>query len=101
MMQGDSYSLSIEVLNAYGQPITDADLTNIEITIGSLRKTIEDSVRYDSGSCTWSFPLTQEESFQLPRKVKGQLRLVWLNGDVEGILLDDILIDESISREVL
>lgn len=101
MMQGDSYSISFEILNSYGQPITDAELSNIEITIGSLRKTIYEGVRYDPGSGTWSFPLSQEESFQLPRKVKGQVRLVWNNGDVEGIPLEEIRIDESISREVL
>lgn len=101
MMQGDSYRLSFEILNAYDQPITDAELSNIEITIGSLRKTIDDGVRYDAGSCTWTFPLSQEETFQLPRKVKGQIRLVWSNGDVEGIPLEDIRIEESISREVL
>ena len=101
MMQGDSYSLSIEILNANDQPITDAELSNIEVTIGPLRKTIDDGVRYDAGSKTWTFPMSQEETFQRPRKVKGQVRLVWANGDVEGIPLGDIRIDESISREVM
>lgn len=101
MMQGDSYNIAFEILNTYGQPITDAELSKIEISIGSLRKTIKDGVRYDSGNGTWLFPLSQAESFQLPRKVKGQVRLVWSNGDVEGIPIEEIHIDESISREVL
>lgn len=101
MMQGDSYNIALEILNTYGQPITEEELADIEITIGSLRKTIDDGVRYDSGNGTWLFPLSQEESFQFPRKVKGQVRLVWKNGDVEGIPFDEIRIDESISREVL
>ena len=101
MMQGDSYNIAFEILNTYGQPITEEELSNIEISIGSLRKTTYDGVRYDSGNGTWLFPLSQEESFQLPRKVKGQVRLVWSNGDVEGIPLEEIRIDESISREVL
>ena len=101
MMQGDSYSLAIEVTRANGNLVTDADVTNIEITIGNLRKTIEDGVVYDSGSGAWKFPLSQEESFQMPRRVKGQVRLLWTNGEVEGVSLGDISIDESISREVL
>ena len=101
MMQGDSYSLAIEVTRANGNLVTDADVTNIEITIGNLRKTIEDGVVYDSGSGAWMFPLSQEESFQMPRRVKGQVRLVWPSGEVEGVSLGNISIDESLSREVL
>ena len=101
MMQGDSYSLDIEVLTADGTVVTDADVSNVEITIGHLRKTYADGiVRYDSG--VWKFPMTQEETFKyLPSLVRGQVRLVWKNGDVEGIPLDGIRVKESISREVL
>ena len=102
-MQGDSYSLAIEILNAYGTPVTDADVSNVEITIGNLRKSMKDgTVVYSSGDGVWKFPLSQEETFRyLPSRVKGQVRLVWKNGEVEGIKLDDILVGESISREVL
>ena len=101
MMQGDSYSLAIEILKADGTLLTDADVSNVEITIGHLRKTYADGiVRYDSG--VWKFPMTQEETFKyLPSLVRGQVRLVWKNGDVEGIPLDGIRVKESISREVL
>ena len=101
MMQGDSYSLDIEILTADGTVVTDADVSNVEITIGHLRKTYADGiVRYDSG--VWKFPMTQEETFKyLPSLVRGQVRLVWKNGDVEGIPLDGIRVKESISREVL
>lgn len=103
MMQGDSYSLSIEILNVDGTPVTDADVTNVEITIGQLRKTCaEGAVVYNSADCVWKFPLSQEETFRyLPSKVKGQVRVVWKNGEVEGIPLDNIHVHESISREVL
>lgn len=101
MMQGDSYSLDIEILTADGTVVTDTDVSNVEITIGHLRKTYADGVvRYDSG--VWKFPMTQEETFKyLPSIVRGQVRLVWKNGDVEGIPLDGIRVKESISREVL
>ena len=101
MMQGDSYGLAIEVLKADGSLVTDADVSDIEITIGNLRKTTDDGVVYDSGSGAWKFPLSQEESFQMPRRVKGQVRLMWKQGEVEGVSLGDISVDESLSREVL
>lgn len=101
MMQGDSYSLDIEILTADGTVVTDADVSNVEITIGHLRKTYADGVvRYSDGA--WKFPVTQEETFQyLPSRVRGQVRVVWKNGEVEGITLDGIRVKESISREVL
>ena len=103
MMQGDSYSLEIEILTADGTVVTDADVSNVEITIGHLRKTCADgAVRYDPGIGAWKFPMTQEETFQyLPSRVRGQVRIVWKNGDVEGISLEGIRVKESLSREVL
>ena len=101
MMQGDSYSLDIEILSADGSVVTDADVSNVEITIGHLRKTYADGVvRYVDG--VWKFPMTQEETFKyMPSLVRGQVRVVWKNGEVEGITLDGIRVKESISREVL
>ena len=101
MMQGDSYSLDIEILSADDSVVTDADVSNVEITIGHLRKTYADGVvRYEDG--VWKFPMTQEETFKyLPSLVRGQVRVVWKNGEVEGITLDGIRVKESISREVL
>lgn len=103
MMQGDSYSLDIEILTADGSVVTDADVSNVEITIGHLRKTyVDGAVRYDSSTGSWKFPMTQEETFRyLPARVRGQVRVVWKNGDVEGISLEGISVKESISREVL
>lgn len=103
MMQGDSYSLAVEILKADGTLLTDADVSNVEITIGHLRKTMEEgSVVFSSGDGVWKFPLSQEETFRyLPSRVRGQVRVFWKNGEVEGIKLDDIIVLESISKEVL
>lgn len=102
MMQGDSYSLDIEILNTDGTVITDDELSNVEITIGHLCKTCADGVRYDPATGVWKFPMTQKETFQFPpSRVRGQVRVVWKNGDVEGIPIEGISVKESISREVL
>ena len=103
MMQGDSYSLSIEVLKEDGSIVTNAEVADMEIIIGSLRKTyLDGEVTYDSTSQTWRFPLSQEETFRyLPSRVKGQVRVKWLTGEVEGVPLDEERIRESLSKEVL
>lgn len=101
MMQGDSYGLSIDVLNADDEAVTPDDVSDVEITIGYLRKTYASGeVTYADGK--WVFPLTQEETFRLPAsRVKAQVRVVWANGNVEGTVLDPINVHESMSKEVL
>lgn len=101
MMQGDSYSLGIRILNNAGNQVTPDDIKDVEITIGHLRKTyLNAEVTYQEGM--WLFPLSQQETFRYwPSSVKAQVRVVWANGIVEGKPLYGVRINESISKEVL
>lgn len=101
MMQGDSYGLKIEILNADGVAVTPDDISDVEITVGFIRKTYaRGEIIYSDG--LWIIPLTQEETFKLPAaRVKAQVRVVWSDGFVEGASLDEIRIHESISKVVL
>lgn len=103
MMQGDSYRLKVEILNSKNVAVTPDDITDIEIILGSLRKTYKDNqITYDGGLERWLFPLTQDESFKFPpTKVKAQVRVVWSDGRVEGASLGYVNVLESISKEVL
>ena len=103
MMQGDSYSLKIEILNSDNELVTPDDVTDVEIIVGSLRKTYaKKEVAYDDVSKSWVFPLTQEETFRFaPARVKAQVRVAWNNGFVEGTSIGTINVTESISKEVL
>lgn len=101
MMQGDSYDLGIRILNNAGNPVTEADVEDLEITVGSLRKTYRQAqLRFYEGM--WLFPVSQQESFEsLPAPLKAQVRVKWKNGVVEGAPLYGVRILESISKEVL
>lgn len=104
MMQGDSRGLRVNVLNEEKVPITPDDVINVEIMVGSIRKTYEEGgVRYDEAKKQWILLLTQQETFQFPAgsRMKAQVRVVWLDGTVEGKKLGHINVDESISKEVL
>lgn len=103
MMQGDSYSLKVEILDKDKALVTPADVSDVEITVGSLRKTYANNeVTYNENLERWLFPLTQEETFRFaPARVKAQVRVVWQDGTVEGVSLGTINILESISKEVL
>jgi hypothetical protein len=101
MMQGDSYYLGIKILNNAKNPVTPDDVSDIEITIGHLRKTYRNAeLIYSDG--LWLFPVSQQESFQYwPSSVKAQVRVAWANGVVEGKPLYGVRMNESISKEVL
>lgn len=101
MMQGDSCNLAIQIRNNAGSAVTPSDVSDVEITIGRLRKTYRScQLLFSNGM--WLFPLSQEETFGYwPASVKAQVRVVWRNGVVEGKTLYGIRISESISKEVL
>ncbi len=101
MMQGDSYSLGIRILNNAGNPVTPGDVKDVEISIGHLTKSYRKAeLIYSDGR--WLFPLSQQETFEYwPSAVKAQARVVWLSGIIEGKPIYGIRINESISKEVL
>lgn len=100
MMQGDSYGLPIEILRD-GKAVTPEDVTNVEISVGSITKTYaKNKVYYSNGM--WIIPLSQEETFNLPAaSVRVQARVMWATGGVTGVDLGDIDVIDSISKEVL
>ena len=101
MMQGDSYQLSVLLKNNAGQPITPLDVKDVEITIGRRIKRYSDgNILFEDG--LWLFPVSQEESFDFyPMKAKGQVRVKWNGGVVEGQELMGIRVQESVSKGVL
>ena len=103
MMQGDSYALGIEILDGKGNAVTNADIQDMEITVGNLSKKYSGGdLIYDEDSGKWGFPLTQEETFQMkPMRVKVQARILWPDKSVEGVDLGYTRIHESESKEVL
>lgn len=101
MMQGDAYGLAFEILNDSDILVTSEEISDLEITIGMLKKTLKKGeVEFSDGK--WIFPLTQEDTFAFyPGKVKAQMRIVWANGNVEGVDLGRIDVLESMSKAVL
>lgn len=101
MMQGDSYSLGIRILNNAGSTVTPEDVKDVEITIGHLIKSyLNAELIFRDG--LWMFPLSQQDTFRFwPSSLRAQVRVVWANGVIEGKKIYGVRIDESISKEVL
>ena len=100
MMQGDAFVQKIEI-KSNGAVLTPADVQDVEITFGRLSKTYAaKEIGFHDGK--WEFPLTQEESFRLRDNFQRvQVRVCFLNGDVEGADLGDVYVTESLSRRIL
>jgi len=101
MMQGDACLLGIRILNNAGTVVTPAEVQDVEITIGHLKKKYSAAeLSFHSG--LWMFPLSQQETLRgMPETPRAQVRVKWDNGVVEGKPLYGVCFGESISREVL
>jgi len=91
MMQGDSYVLSLEILDVDDNVVVASDVKDIEIMVGQIRKT------YASGEVTfneefreWEVPLSQEETFKIlpTANLRGQARIVCTAGSARLICAD-------------
>lgn len=101
MMQGDACYLGFSILNSAGSSVEPVDVRDVEITVGTLKKTYRGEQLSFSGG-VWLFPLSQGESFSIPPgPVRAQVRVAWASGVVEGCALYGVKMEESISGEVL
>ena len=100
MMQGDARSLYVELSTA-DTTVTPEDVADVEITLGLLSKT------YSAGELIfadglWVFPLQQKETLHLKATYQRvQARVRWPSGEIEGVFLGQIYIEESTSRRLI
>lgn len=102
MMQGDAYSIPIEV-KMQDRYLEDKDIEDMEVLLGLVRKTFKSGeITYDRDLQKFMFPLSQEDTFRLKgKKQPVQIRIKTPTGEVMGMRLNDLTIDFSDSREVL
>ena len=102
MMQGDQFRLPIAL---YYEPdnssITAADVQDVEVCVGKVRKTMADGVTFDPNTNMFYMHLTQAETFKLRNDVVVQVRILFNSGDVLGLSLGTVDFEKSISKEVL
>ena len=101
MMAGDAFGLPLEIETQDGVAGADA-FEMIEVCIGCARKTTTDgSVTYDEENKTFNVALSQEETFRLRGKNLVQVRVKFPNGEVLGEEVGYLVIEGSLSKEVL
>lgn len=100
IMQGDQYDL-LFVISVGDLQLTNDDVIDIEIVIGTLRKT-KPAVTYDTNLCSWRFPISQRDSFAMPvGEHKIQIRVLFPGGNVIGNPVGVLYVIPSDSQEVL
>ena len=95
MVQGDSYNLSVTIKNK-GQPLDVASVEKVEIY---LQKSYPGEIGYEDGK--FLFPLTQQETFRLPKLGQMQVRVKFKSGDVIGSEIKQIDVAHALSKAVL
>lgn len=102
LMQGDQYSLTIEV-NFNDEPIGIEFVDTIQFQIGDLIKYYKSDgngqVSYDNDNNYFVFPLTQEESFNFNGNVSTQIRVKRVDGSVIGQKGENISLIFSDNKE--
>lgn len=98
MTQGDSYSIDITIENE-GKPLDISEIELVEITLLNLTKTYPEEVSFSDGA--FHFPLSQEETMNLPPLCPMQVRVKFTSGDVIGSEIQKIDVQRVLSKAVL
>ena len=101
MMQGDQYRIPVSLKHEDGSAVTESEVREVEIFVGSVRKTLDDGVSYDASEWCFYVYLTQKETFRLNGEVLVQARILFTSGDVVGVNLGKVNFETSTSKVVL
>lgn len=102
MMQGDQYKLPIELKDADGTFVTQEEVKDLEVFVGTMRKMLsKGEIEFDPLENVFYVSLSQKETFMMHGEVTVQARVLFLSGDVVGINLGKINFEKATSKVVL
>lgn len=101
MMQGDQYRIPLGFKYEDGTSVEAESVYDVEVFVGSVRKTLSDGVSFDENDKNFYVYLTQSETFRLSGDAKVQARLLFTSGDVVGVNLGAVNFETSTSKVVL
>ena len=101
-MQGDQYRLPIELKDADGTFVTQEEIKDLEVFVGTTRKMLSDGeIEFEPLKNVFYVFLSQKETFLMRGDVSVQARILFLSGDVVGIDLGKINFAQATSKVVL
>lgn len=96
--QGDQYHISMAI-KFNGETVDISKVEKVEITLHNKTKLYPEEITYSDG--VFLYPITQEETFLLPRIVEAQVRVKFKNTDVFTSPTEQIDVIRSLSKEIL
>ena len=102
MMQGDQCRLPIELKDADGTFVTQEEVKDLEVFVGTTRKMLsKGEIEFEPIENVFYVFLAQKETFMMRGDVSVQARILFLSGDVVGIDLGKINFAQATSKVVL
>ena len=101
MMQGDQYRIPLVFKHEDGSSVTAESVDDVEVFVGSVRKTLLNGISFDEKSGIFYVYLAQNETFRLSGDTRVQARLLFTSGDVVGVNLGTVNFETSTSKVVL
>ena len=96
--QGDQYHIAMTI--KFNGEVVDIDrVEKVEIPLHNTTKLYPDEITFSDGA--FLYPITQEETFSLPRIVEAQVRVKFKNTDVFTSPTEQIDVIRSLSKEIL
>ena len=96
--QGDQYHISMAI-KFNGKTVDISKIEKVEITLHNKTKLYPEEITYSDG--VFLYPVTQEETFSLPRIIEAQVRVKFKNADVFTSPKEQIDVIRSLSKEIL
>ena len=96
--QGDQYHISMAI-KFNGETVDISKIEKVEITLHNKKKLYPEEITYSDG--VFLYPVTQEETFSLPRIIEAQVRVKFKNADVFTSPKEQIDVIRSLSKEIL
>lgn len=102
IMQGDSYGIPITIEFDGGIGTPD-NLLDVEVVLGDIKKSYsEGKLTFDDENNQYIFPLTQTDSLAMAASYnRAQIRIKLMTGEVIGQVIENLVVDRSLSKVVL
>ena len=105
IMQGDDYSISFTITDESDNLINLEEVERIQFVVGNLIKYYNSDgsgeVTYLQEEGIFSFPITQEESFNMAGEQECQIRIKFTSGRIVGKIIGELDIQLSNAKEIL
>lgn len=98
--KGDQYNIVLKIEQG-GNALDLTHVELIEFVIANMTKIYPQDVKYDEETKQFLFPVSQQETFELPQKAEYQVRIKFDDNTVIGSPINSIIVGNVLSKNIL